>query len=288
MHWNDLSLFFADINWKEYAKQNGLKRRIDVIAHISYKNKYSLKITRLPEEFLTIKNPIPLPSGSPSFVDLRSKFPICYDQGQLGSCTANALVAAYEYLVPGFNFSRLFVYYNERVIENDVKYETGVYMHEGINALETHGIPLEKDWPYTISMFATKPPQEVYTSALKHKVIKAYNITQTINNMKSLLHSGTPFVFGFVVFKEFQSYTVSITGLVPYPNSASVAMGGHACLCCGFNDTVKCPGAPPGAWLVRNSWGTGWGLNGYFWLSYNYLIDHNLSSDIWYLETTTG
>jgi C1A family cysteine protease len=275
--------FFASFDWASYATKHRLKGRIHAIAHFVQQNKFSLKITRLPEEFLTIKNPAP--KSLPVSVDLRSKFPICYDQGQLGSCTANALVAAYEYLVPGINFSRLFLYHNERDTTN---YETDVYIHDGINALETHGIPPEKDWPYTISKFATNPPQEVYTSALKHKVTKAYNVTQTVNTMKSLLVSGTPFVFGFVVFREFQSYTVSVTGLVPYPNSASVALGGYACLCCGFNDNIKCPNSPPGAWLCRNSWGTGWGLNGYFWLSYNYLVDHNLSSDIWYLETTTG
>lgn len=279
--------FFASFDWASYATKHRLKNRVHAIAHFVQQNKFSLKITRLPDTHLTVKNPTPL-TVVPGSVDLRSKFPACYDQGQLGSCTANALVAAYEYLVPGFMGSRLFVYYNERVIENDVKYDNGAYIHDGIKSLETNGLPPETDWPYIISKFAVKPPQKAFTDALKHKVVKAYNVTQTVNGMKSLLHSGIPFVFGFVVFREFQSYTVSVTGLIPYPNSASVALGGHACTCLGFDDNIKCPGAPPGAWLCRNSWGTNWGLNGYFWLSYNYLVDHNLSSDIWYLEKTTG
>ena len=278
--------FFASFDWASYATKHRLKNRIHAIAHFVQQNKFSLKIARLPEEFLTIKNPAP--KALPGSVDLRSKFPECYDQGQLGSCTANALVAAYQYLVPEFNFSRLFVYYNERAIENTVKYDAGAYIHDGVNALETYGLPPEKDWPYDISKFATKPPEKVYTSALKHKVTKAYTVTQTVNNMKSLLHSGTPFVIGILIFQEFTSNAVATTGLVPYPNSASVALGGHAMVVVGYNDTIKCPGAPPGAWLVRNSWGSQWALNGYCWLSYGYLTDTTLSSDNFYLETTTG
>jgi C1A family cysteine protease len=278
--------FFASFDWASYATKHRLKGRIQAIAHFVHQNKFNLKITRLPEEFLTIKNPAP--KSLPGSVDLRSKFPECYDQGQLGACTANALVAAYQYLVPEFMGSRLFVYYNERVIENQVKYDSGAYIHDGVNALETYGLPPETIWPYNISKFATKPPLTVYIEALKHKVVKAYTVTQTVNTMKALLHSGKPFVIGIVVYQEFLSYSVATTGLVPYPNSASVALGGYCVLVVGYNDSIKCPGAPPGAWLCRNSYGIHWGLNGYFWLPMSYLTNTSLSSDNFYLETTTG
>jgi C1A family cysteine protease len=52
------------------------------------------------------------------------------DQGTLGSCTANALAGALEFLerrdkVAFADFSRLFIYYNERVIEHSTKYDNG-------------------------------------------------------------------------------------------------------------------------------------------------------------------
>ncbi len=276
--------FLADFDWAPYAKKHNLKNRIQAIAHLVHKNRYSLKIIRLSHNQLTIKNPTPLPTASPNFIDLRSKLPLCYDQGQLGSSTANALVAAYQYLVPNFMGSRLFLYYCERVIEND----SGAYVHDGIYALEKYGVPSETEWPYIISKFATKPPDQVYVSALKHKVIKAYTVTQTVNNMKALLVAGKPFVIGIIVFQEFMSNAVATTGLVPYPNSASTAIGGHCVLIVAYDDAIKCPGSPPGAFIARSSWGPLWGMNGHCALSYNYLTNTSLCSDNFYLETTTG
>src|SRR4029079_3357244 len=64
-------------------------------------------------------------STMPPSVDLRSKCPPVYDQGQLGSCTANAIGAALEFAQikqqeEEFVPSRLFIYYNERVMEHTV------------------------------------------------------------------------------------------------------------------------------------------------------------------------
>lgn len=71
--------------------------------------------------------PIPVIKALPSSVDLRSQCPPVYDQGSLGSCTANAIAGAVEFtrlkerLTPSFTPSRLFIYYNERALEGNVE-----------------------------------------------------------------------------------------------------------------------------------------------------------------------
>ena len=69
--------------------------------------------------------PAPFQANIPPFFDLTSKCPPVYDQGQLGSCTANAISGAIEFDqmkqgITAFMPSRLFIYYNERVIEGTV------------------------------------------------------------------------------------------------------------------------------------------------------------------------
>jgi len=286
-----MSGFFKHFDWKDYQLQfpdctNEYKARI----HFAKANRFPIRILRLPHNELKIQNPVLTVTKLPGSVDLRSKFPPCYDQGQLGSCTANAFVGAYQYLKPSFMGSRLFLYYNERVIEGSVRYDAGAYIHDGVKSLKQTGLCPETDWLYDISKFAVKPPTIAYTDALSHKVLTAYSVTQTLEGMKTLLSNGIPFVIGILCYGSFLTSSISKTGLVPIPpvNKSDKVQGGHAVLVVGFSDTVQCPGGPSGSFLCRNSWGTSWGLNGYFWLPYNYLTSKTLCSDNWYLSTVSG
>lgn len=211
----------------------------------------------------------------PTTVDLRPKMPPVYDQGQLGSCTANAIVACFQYDDPTFYGSRLFLYYNERLIENDVESDAGAQLSDGIKSLQQFGLCSENSWGYDISKFTEKPPQIAYDEALKHKAIQVKNIHQDINTMKNALVQGFPFVVGIQIFEEFESEAVAKTGIVPFPTDTSQYLGGHAVLCVGYT---------PEYWIMRNSWNTTWGDKGYFYLPYSYLLDSSLSSDLWIIE----
>jgi C1A family cysteine protease len=205
----------------------------------------------------------------PPKVDLRPECPkTVYDQGQLGSCTANAIAGALEFDrikegLPDFTPSRLFIYYNERVMENTVGTDSGAQIRDGIKSVGSVGAPPETDWPYNIAEFAVKPPAVQYQ-----------RVAQVLGQMKGCLASGYPFVYGFTVYESFESPQVAQTGVVPMPASSEKVLGGHAVLAVGYDDSAQ-------RFIVRNSWGPGWGIGDYFTVPYGYLTDSHLSDDFW-------
>jgi len=227
---------------------------------------------------------IPLPfersAALPASVDLRPGCPPVYDQGQLGSCTGNAIAAALQFdrmkedLTPNFVPSRLFIYYNERVMEGTVNTDSGAQIRDGIKSVGDQGACTEDEWSYDITKFQNQPPASCYQDALQHKAILYQRIVHNINLMKGCLASGFPFVFGFTVYESFESDAVANTGHAPMPGPDEKVLGGHAVLAVGYDDSQQ--------WfIVRNSWGTGWGMEGYFTLPYAYLTDSNLADDLW-------
>ena len=216
----------------------------------------------------------------PPSVDLRPHCPPVYDQGHLGSCTANAIAAALQFdeikqkknghSIP----SRLFIYYNERVIEGTVKSDSGAQLRDGVKAVVKQGICTESVWPYNISKFAVKPPTLVYKDAAQDKATHYLRLTQLANQLKGCLASGYPFVFGFTVYESFEGPDVAKTGKAPMPNPSEAVLGGHAVCAVGYDDAQQ-------RFIVRNSWGPGWGMKGYFTMPYTYLLDPLLASDFW-------
>ena len=215
----------------------------------------------------------------PAKVDMRKKCPPVYDQGDLGSCTGNAIAGAFQFSLmkqkaASFIPSRLFIYYNERVMERSVNNDAGAEIRDGMKSVNKQGVCPETRWPYVITRFAQKPPAEAFTMAMDHQVLSYQRVTRTLNQFKGCLASGFPFVFGFTVYESFESETVANTGKLNMPAADEKVVGGHAVLAVGYNDSSK-------RFIVRNSWGKDWGLKGYFTIPYDYLLDENLSNDFW-------
>jgi C1A family cysteine protease len=219
-----------------------------------------------------------VPVRLPRSVDLRYLCSRVEDQGQLGSCTGNALAGALEFLerkdkVSFVDFSRLFIYYNERLIEHTTKADAGAMIRDGIKTLAKQGVCSEKTWPYVISKFAVKPNAACYKEALQHR-ITSYHRVMTLDEMRACLAEGFPFVFGFSVYESFESQAVARTGIVNMPKPKEAQVGGHAVMAAGYDDSKK-------RFIVRNSWGDDWGMKGYFTIPYQYVADRNLSDDFW-------
>jgi C1A family cysteine protease len=219
-----------------------------------------------------------MPAKLPSSVDLRPQCSPVEDQGQLGSCTANALVGALEFLTiknkkPFADMSRLFVYYNERVIERSVKQDSGAMLRDGIKTLAKQGACTEKLWPYDVNKFTAKPTAACYKQALNHQIL-SYQRIDTVDEMRACLADGFPFVFGFTVYEGFESRDVAKTGVLNMPGSKEKVMGGHAVMGVGYDHRAK-------RFIVRNSWSESWGQKGYFTMPYAYLAKRNLSDDFW-------
>lgn len=219
----------------------------------------------------------------PPEFSLRAQMPPVYDQSTLGSCTANAIAGAVQYQqmkqgeAEGQNVpSRLFIYWNEREMEGTVNSDSGAQIRDGIKVVASFGAPPETDWPYNISQFTVRPPDQAFTDALKFKTIEYARPIRTSYYLRNVLAVGRPFVFGFTVFESFESQEVASTGIMPMPEAGEQILGGHAVLAIGYkqiNNQLY--------FEVRNSWGGEWADSGYFWMPAAYMLDESLTSDFW-------
>jgi C1A family cysteine protease len=212
----------------------------------------------------------------PAECDLRPAMPPVYDQGQLGSCTGNAIAAAMEYerdqqQLPDFIPSRLFIYYNERFLEGTVSSDSGAVIRDGIKVVNSEGACPESLWPYDIGMFTVKPPKRCYVAARTDRAVR-YEAIQTLGDLKDAIASKLAVVFGFTVYESFESQAVAEKGVMPMPKPHEATVGGHAVVAVGYSDSKKHV-------IVRNSWGASWGDHGYFYMPYQYLTGSQLSSN---------
>jgi len=235
----------------------------------------------------TLALPTAKTSNLPKKVDLRpAEHFIIYDQGALGSCTANALGAAFHFDqikqgLKDFIPSRLFIYYQERAMENSIDQDAGAYIRDGIKCLNRIGVCSETLWAYDEAKFKQKPTDECYQEASKNTCKEYARVPHKLEDMKGCLNEGFPFVFGFTVLSSFQTKEVATTGVMCMPKPNDYMLGGHAVCCVGYDDSKNCM-------IVKNSWGEGWGDKGYFYMPYDYIAHPNLASDFWAVRFVDG
>jgi C1A family cysteine protease len=219
-------------------------------------------------------------------VDPRKQYmPPIYDQGPLSSCTANSVAAAIDaYRMAGgqepLTPSRLAIYWLERFLEHQAPTaDAGAMGRDGFKAARKFGVLPEADWAYTDNAkdprFAEDPRSCDKWAADHWMLDSTYKAVQrTLNDFKRVLSNKQTIAFGFAVFKGFMSEEVKKTGIVPPPTPSDIIPNeGHEVLAVGYLEDH------PQHCLVRNSWGTGWGMEGYFLMPWTVLLDPSFSSD---------
>lgn len=175
--------------------------------------------------------------------------------------------------------ARLFTYYATRKIEGTTGQDSGASIRDAIKSGVLYGVADEASYPYDVTKFKTKPPASVWTAAAAHKVTSYHAIADgDLETMKAALVGGNLVGFGFTVYDAMMSAEVAASGVLSRPKPGEAVQGGHAVALVGYDDAR-------GAFLVRNSWGTGWGLGGYFWMAYDYVGDTSLASDFWVVQS---
>lgn len=192
-----------------------------------------------------------------------------YDQGDEGSCTANAGILFRRWLAqrypkfsaPDQDLSRQAFYQEELILEGTPGQDNGAQIRDIFVCLTATGAPLESAWPYSTPL-SSIPGAAVLAAGASYK-IGAYHRIVDLPTAKSVLAlgDGYPFVIGFTVYDSFQS--IGADGVMPMPSPGEQILGGHAVLCHGYDDSK-------GALLIQNSWGPDWGAKGQFWMPYSF------------------
>lgn len=225
----------------------------------------------------------------PSCVDLRNSgfMPAIENQGAEGDCAAHATAGALEFLQlmeiklgvgsliydggPFQRVSRQQLYWGGRAIEGSTGDDSGIAdLNDMAAVAKDTGVARESIWPYTPADLFNAPPQNVLDDAALHKLEQSYGLSAGYQ-LKHCLWAGFPFMLGFQVFESFMSEEVAKTGEMPLPMEGEKIVGGHAVLAVGYDDARQ-------SFIIRNSWGGDWGIDGYFHMPYEF-IDSQYAGD---------
>lgn len=219
-----------------------------------------------------------------SQVDLRHLGSVIEDQGMIGSCTSNAVVGAIEMLINKLgrsyeDLSRLFIFYNTRSLDGTISNGDILYGSSIRNAIKSCvdiGVCTEAIWPYTALLWNITPNYTAYSDAIRHRVTNYYSLTP--DDIRYAVSEGYGVIFGLMLYSTFND--TPATGIVQMPDYVNDELNdGHAMTIVGYNDDNS-------IYIVRNSWGTSWGNNGYCFIPYDYVHDKGFS--FWIIKQYYG
>lgn len=218
-------------------------------------------------------------------VDLKNTgfLPEIWDQGQTSSCTGHGTARALMFArakakMPFVDLSRLFPYYNARVVEGSPSEDSGAAIGDVFAASQKFGDCPYSDLPTSAALVTARPNAAAYEDALKHKALKVTRVMGAtpasleyhIKHCVDVL--GIPVVIGISVYESMESEAVAKSGIVPYPAVGEQMLGGHCIALTGYDDVSR-------LFTCDNSWSAEWGIGGRFKIPYNYVSDPDLADD---------
>ncbi len=218
------------------------------------------------------------PATLPSKIDFGHFLPTIHSQGNLGSCTGQAMTAAMEINLAKTNaytmLSPLFVYYNERKLMGTIEEDSGASLADGVRSICTWGACKEPTWKYSDDEigFKKKPSKAAYLEGHQFMGLDSIahsQIPHTLTAIKAVLAKQTPVVFGIFVYKSFERCP---GGKVPMPTYDEFPLGGHALTFVGYDDDTQ-------EFKFVNSWGKNWGDKGFGYLKYDYVMNKSAKND---------
>lgn len=209
-------------------------------------------------------------------IDLRANFSPIKDQGAQGACSAFTVASIYEYILnkggtDKTDLSEAFLYYNTRKKNGNENEDTGASFYDTIGAISSEGICVQDLCKYDEGVFNVSPSEDAYVDGLTRVVNKAQNVKVSLDDFKSALSDGYPIAISLNVYESFGD---TVGGFVKIPTSEEIATSesgktSHAMVICGYSDEEK-------VFVVRNSWGTKFGDEGYCYIPYSYVTNPQL------------
>jgi hypothetical protein len=161
---------------------------------------------------------------------------------------------------PPAELSRQALYWGERFREDSTGWDSGAFLRDGLKVATAAGVPLESAWPYSQPL-EVRPDDGAWATGLGFRLTSYHLLALGIDDVRVELWDKHPVGFGFSVPASFEGDAIARTGQMAPPEPGERCVGGHAVLAVGYDDALA-------ELHVRNSWGSGWGEDGYFWMPY--------------------
>jgi C1A family cysteine protease len=210
-----------------------------------------------------------LAAAVPSSVDLRPYVQPVRNQGACGSCVAFGTIAMvegtrrYDAKDPtlAFDLSEAHLFYGHAGAEGR-NCQNGWWPDNALNALRDKGIVDEACSPYTAGNQDVQLCGDAENRLFR---LTTWKRLDTVDEMKGRLATAGPLTACLSVYEDFYSYRSGV-----YRHRVGSLIGGHCVAIVGYDDNER-------AWIGKNSWGTGWGEDGFFRIGYGDCgIDHEM------------